>query len=107
MQNWLEVIQDNPEAFARLDDIMNHTDSSEDGETLYVPINELAEVYAILFMASTGGAADLVLQMEDRAADGHVSGGAELVKLIEETEEGCTLQHLPHEEATHVAISLW
>ncbi len=105
MQNWLEIIRDNPEAAARLEKILNHTHSTDDGEQFYVPAEELAEVYAILFTAWSAGADDLAQLVENPREDGCVIADYNIVRLVGLAEEDIfqvsalsNVEELPREE---------
>ncbi|MGE5590993.1 MAG: hypothetical protein ACM3ZA_10310 [Bacillota bacterium] len=105
--DWVKSIQANSGAKIRLGEILGHTASSEDGETIYVPTADLAEVYAIMYMAYTAGPEDVrqLVDSQQNCGDRCI-GGTQLVKAVIETDEGIEFAALPEADAW-VEVDIW
>lgn len=104
----LDTLNGNKAAMERLEYILNHTETSEDGETVFAAIEDAAEVYAILFTAWSGGADALAdLDRCNMDAEKHqMIANAELVCITEQDAESFTTQAVKLEGEILIAADL-
>lgn len=101
----LDALKQYPKLLARIDDIMNHTVTSADGERVFANVDDAGELYTIIFLAVTSGTEMEYLNtlVQNMEGDDRATSASGVVRVTGENDEGFDIEPVKVEGTVLIA----